>query len=435
MNMLINLIIGIILSLIDLYLIELYLNVLLFKQQNTNFCNKTIIHYLIPLTLLFISNCITMNYVIKIILFIVAVCCMIFKYIKINFSNVKNTFYFIMLRIVINITITLLFSWILNIPIKFTTYHHLISYNLLVNLLERYTMFLGMISNFKISFIQRFSKFKIITIILFTYFAITILFNNQSLFYFPDVGRTFVFVIFISIASLIFFDRYQVKHEKIERDLIITTQNITKEKEYLKKYNDSADEVRRMRHNMHNDLNIIYGYLNSNEFDDAMKHVCHLLGNMDKTSSIIHVGHTSIDSIIDDKIKVMNTKGITYNEEIVSVNIGNIDVNTIAILLGLALDNAIEAAEKVDGYKEVKLEIKNCKEYLVLHIVNSIIPGSQPVFHKTSKLTDPLNHGYGVKQINHIAKQYDGNAKFEVSHCFVTLKIILDMKLNEDPSL
>lgn len=432
MNIVFNILFNSLLISIDLYLITFYYhNTIKSSDINVSTIIKNLI-FICSFITLFITNIVLKSYSIT-LLFLCFICyAMTFLYKIEPLRRIKLTFSFILVKIVINSIISFSFSWIFNTPLTITIVYHLVSYVCLVMLIERYILFLIISLYTKVSLN---TSFKIISISIFTYFAITILFNNQSLFYFPDVGRTFVFVIFISIASLIFFDRYQVKHEKIERDLIITTQNITKEKEYLKKYNDSADEVRRMRHNMHNDLNIIYGYLNSNEFDDAMKHVCHLLGNMDKTSSIIHVGHTSIDSIIDDKIKVMNTKGITYNEEIVSVNIGNIDVNTIAILLGLALDNAIEAAEKVDGYKEVKLEIKNCKEYLVLHIVNSIIPGSQPVFHKTSKLTDPLNHGYGVKQINHIAKQYDGNAKFEVSHCSVTLKIILDMKLNEDPSL
>lgn len=417
---------------IDLYLITFYYqNVTETSKHNMTMAIKNLL-YVCSFILLLIANTILKSFPIT-LLFLWLICyVMTYNYKASSIRKIKLASTFILVKIIINILISIIFSWIFNTALTISITFHLISYVCLVMLIERYIFFLLISIHTNIAFSI---SFKIVSISLFIYFAITFIFNNQALFYFPNVGRPFVFVIIISIASLIFFDRYQVKHEKIERDLIITTQNITKEKEYLKKYNDSADEVRRMRHNMHNDLNIIYGYLNSNEFDDAMKHVCYLLGNMDKTSSIIHVGHTSIDSIIDDKIKIMSTKDIKYTEEIVSVNIGNIDVNTIAILLGLALDNAIEAAEKVEGNKEVKLEIKNRKDYLVLHIENSIIPGSQPVFDKTSKLTNPLNHGYGVKQIHHIAQQYNGNAKYEIKHNFVTLTIILDMKLNEDPSL
>lgn len=436
MIILINLIVGIILSTTDLYIINYYMCLKnKFKRDKTY--QQRIIFITSFILLLFI-NYPTIANIMKLILIILVAYLIGLLYNSSHIQNIKNSIIYLFINLIIHVIISCIFSWIFNITFNTTYINYFISYTLLINCIKRYVLFIGLSVFNEKSYATHMSKllhFKLISICLFTYFAITIAINNKALFYFPDVGRTFVFVIFISIASLIFFDRYQVKHEKIERDLIITTQNITKEKEYLKKYNDSADEIRKMRHNMHNDLNIIYGYLNSNEFDDAMKHVCHLLGDMNKTSAIIHVGHTSIDSIIDDKIKVMAAKDITYTEEIVSVNIGNIDVNTIAILVGLALDNAIEAAEKVDSGREVKLEIMNRKNYLVLHIENSIIPGSHPTFNKTSKLTDPMNHGYGVKQINHIAKQYNGNAKFEVNHNFVTLKIILDMRLNEDPSL
>lgn len=435
MNILMNLIIGIVLALIELYLIYFHTKNMVIKlnlENNTTSSNSA---YIICYILLLISNCIINDYILKLFILIITLYIINISY-KICIRNIiQITFTFLFLQFLTEFAITSMFSWLFNTSLSTLYINYFLSYAMLTILIEKYSLYFILSIYFKVFTQRNLSIFKFISIILFIYFGITIIFNNIALFYFPDVGRTFVFVIFISIASLIFFDRYQVKHEKIERDLIITTQNITKEKEYLKKYNDSADEIRKMRHNMHNDLNIIYGYLNSNEFDDAMKHVCHLLGDMNKTSAIIHVGHTSIDSIIDDKIKVMAAKDITYTEEIVSVNIGNIDVNTIAILIGLALDNAIEAAEKVDSGRKVKLEIMNRKNYLVLHIENSIIPGSHPTFNKTSKLTDPMNHGYGVKQINHIAKQYNGNAKFEVSHNFVTLKIILDMRLNEDPSL
>lgn len=433
MNLLFNIIIGIILSLLDFYLINFYVKT---HMDITKYPKEKslIFRYFIIFILLIISNCHIKNYLLKLLFNLLSIIININAYRKMTIKDFKFSLLYLMFISIIHFITILLFSYLFNISLLTYYFHYPLPLTFLVLIFNRYLVYIVLLlSKYKSSF--NFNLFKTATVFLLVYFCITILMFNKSLFYFPDIGRTFVFVIFISIASLIFFDRYQVKHEKIERDLIITTQNITKEKEYLKKYNDSADEIRKMRHNMHNDLNIIYGYLNSNEFDDAMKHVCHLLGDMNKTSAIIHVGHTSIDSIIDDKIKVMAAKDITYTEEIVSVNIGNIDVNTIAILVGLALDNAIEAAEKVDSGREVKLEIMNRKNYLVLHIENSIIPGSHPTFNKTSKLTDPMNHGYGVKQINHIAKQYNGNAKFEVSHNFVTLKIILDMRLNEDPSL
>jgi two-component system sensor histidine kinase AgrC len=279
-----------------------------------------------------------------------------------------------------------------------------------------------------------FRIFKTITIILFIYFGIVIIKDSNTLFYFPHIGRTFVFVMIVSIASLIFFDRYQVKHEIIEREQAITTQNILKEKEYLNKYNDSIDEIRTMRHDMHNTLHIIHGYLEAEQTSEATEYVCHLLGIMNNSSALVHIGIPCIDSVFDDKLKIMNKKNIKYTEHIAHVNIGCIERNSLAILIGLALDNAIEAAEKVEHNRFIKVEMKNSQQYLILRITNSIILGSRPNFYKTSKLTDSMNHGFGVKEIKHIASQYNGDVKYDTNDDNVILKVILNTSEKEDQS-
>ena len=392
-------------------------------------CFLSIIIYI----LLIISNTIINNYLVILTLFII--CMLMMKYLIFPNNNysIKNIISFIFLRVLIYLCINLFFSWLFNIPFITSTYHYFFSYTLLVNFIERYILFI-FTSYHSNNILPVFRNFKIISILLFIYLCITILYNNNALFYFPDVGRTFIFVVIVSIASLIFFDRYQVKHEIIEREQAITTQNILKEKEYLNKYNDSIDEIRTMRHDMHNTLHIIHGYLEAEQTSEATEYVSHLLGIMNNSSALVHVGIPCIDSVFDDKLKMMNKKNIKYTEHIAHVNIGCIERNSLAILIGLALDNAIEAAEKVEHNRFIKVEMKNSQQYLILRITNSIILGTRPNFYKTSKLTDSMNHGFGVKEIKHIASQYNGDVKYKTNDDNVILKVILNISEKEDQS-
>ena len=55
----------------------------------------------------------------------------------------------------------------------------------------------------------------------------------------------------------------------------------------------------------------------------------------------------------------MKEKNIQYTENLANMYIGNIDVSDLSLLIGLALDNAIEAAEQVNDFKEIEFTAKN----------------------------------------------------------------------------
>lgn len=275
---------------------------------------------------------------------------------------------------------------------------------------------------------KRFYHFKIISILMFIYFCSIVIVNTSSLFYFPVVGRTFLFVMFISIASSIFFDRYQVKHEKIEKDLAIQTQNILKEKEYIYKRISVDEKERKMRHDVRNNLDIVYGYLKDKKYEKAEDLVKELLGVVEERDALIHTGNVSIDSVIDDKLSLAKEKNIIYEENAKNMYYGDIEINELALLIGLALDNAIEACEKVEENRYIYFEARNKKDYLVIHIINSIIPHTKPRFYKTSKLVDKMNHGFGVEEIKDIVKRYDGDIQYDTKEDRVILRIILKTK-------
>lgn len=434
MNLVINFTISIILSIIDLYLIDFYLKNTLnnYIKQINNITKKII--YIFSFLLLLSSYIEIKSYPITICIYYIIINLMLFKY-STNFKNkIQTTTILILFNLVIHISIISFFTWIFNIPISNYYFNYFISYKTFVKLIEKYLFWICLIKYFNVMSKRNFHYFKMLTIILIIYLLMVVIVGNKELFYFPGIGRTFVFVMIVSIASLIFFDRYQVKHEIIEREQAITTQNILKEKEYLNKYNDSIDEIRTMRHDMHNTLHIIHGYLEAEQTSEATEYVSHLLGIMNNSSALVHVGIPCIDSVFDDKLKMMNKKNIKYTEHIAHVNIGCIERNSLAILIGLALDNAIEAAEKVEHNRFIKVEMKNSQQYLILRITNSIILGTRPNFYKTSKLTDSMNHGFGVKEIKHIASQYNGDVKYKTNDDNVILKVILNISEKEDQS-
>lgn len=428
MDSIINFIINCILSIIDLYLINFYiLNYNHKADENTKYLELNTSNFICFLILTYI-NSLSLGFIISIFITMIIIILKLMFYQLQIILNLKMIFNFIILKTIVYLLAHLTFSWIFDTSIinYYSTYF--ISYILLVLLIERYTMYTIYYIHFGYIRGKKFHDFKLLSILLFVYFCSTFIVNTRSLFYFPVVGRTFIFVMFISIASSIFFDRYQVKHEKIEKDLAIQTQNIMKEKEYIYKRISVDEKERKMRHDVRNNLDIVYGYLRDKKYEKAEDLVKELLGVVEERDALIHTGNVSIDSVIDDKLSLAKEKNIIYEENAKNMYYGDIEINELALLIGLALDNAIEACEKVEENRYIYFEARNKKDYLVIHITNSIIPHTKPRFYKTSKLVDKMNHGFGVEEIKDIVKRYDGDIQYDTKEDRVILRIILKTK-------
>ena len=408
MDSIINFIINCILSVSDLFLINffifksIYRNDSIKKYLKINLCNLICFIFLIYIN--FSPPNLILNSLATVIILVLLL--LYNQYLKVK--NIKVIINYIVLKLLIHFISHITFSWIFDTQLNLFYSNYLNSYITLVLFVERYLMYSILLLHFNYLTTKILHHFKVLSIILFIYFCSVFIINNNELFYFPIVGRTFIFVMFVSIASSIFFDRYQVKHEKIEKDLAIQTQNILKEKEYIYKRISVDEKERKMRHDVRNNLDIVYGYLRDKKYEKAEDLVKELLGVVEERDALIHTGNVSIDSVIDDKLSLAKEKNIIYEENAKNMYYGDIEINELALLIGLALDNAIEACEKVEENRYIYFEARNKKDYLVIHITNSIIPHTKPRFYKTSKLVDKMNHGFGVEEIKDIVKRYDG---------------------------
>ena len=111
------------------------------------------------------------------------------------------------------------------------------------------------------------------------------------------------------------------------------------------------------------------------------------------------------------------------------ITYGNVRELDISILLECALTNVYEALEKVDDDKRyVFLEMYNSLgSHLCIKVTNSVQSKDTILFHITSKLHNPQEHGYGVRTIKDIANQYQGHAFYEQDGDKVILKVIIPL--------
>lgn len=184
--------------------------------------------------------------------------------------------------------------------------------------------------------------------------------------------------------------------------------------------------MRGWRHDYHNHLQSLKAKLSQNQIDEAIQYLNELEKDLDDIHQIVETGNINVDAILNSKLSLAMTQDIEIN---VKVSIPKqLPINDIdcCVLLGNLIDNAIEACEKVDDKKYIRLYIGLYKKQLYISVTNAT--------HEVVRKFDEEyisnkrgNHGHGLKRINKVVEKYHGyiNRKNEPG-VFVT-EIMLPM--------
>ena len=216
-------------------------------------------------------------------------------------------------------------------------------------------------------------------------------------------------------------------------DTLLDTYETSSTRYQNKLLKNQVDEVQNIymtmrgwRHDYHNHLQSLKAKLNKNQIDESITYLNELEKDLDDIHQIVETGNINIDAILNSKLSLAMTHDIDVNVKVSipkDLPINNIDC---CVLLGNLIDNAIEACEKVEEDKYIRLYIGLYKKQLYISITNA----TNEVVRKFDEeyiTTKRGNHGHGLKRINKVVEKYNGyiNRKNEPG-VFVT-EIMLPM--------
>ena len=168
---------------------------------------------------------------------------------------------------------------------------------------------------------------------------------------------------------------------------------------------------------------------NHNDCDNILKYIDDLYGEYDIKYLRKYSNHKLINAIINRYMEMCKTLSIDFYCDIRDIDFSFIsDANLTAILDNL-LENAIEAA-KDSKNKTIELTIKESNEnFVAINLENSCATapkksGGELITTKTDKEV----HGFGVRSIKRIAKEYNGNINysFEEKTMMFTFTVVLN---------
>ena len=184
----------------------------------------------------------------------------------------------------------------------------------------------------------------------------------------------------------------------------------------------NEDRVRSIYHDLKNHLLVLQGQSENNQI--VKDSVQELQSQIQEYESFHHTGNEFLDIIIRDKARTAQAKQIDFSASVSFEDGFFIEPLAISTIFGNALDNAIEASEKLPPDRRlITVKSARVRDLLAVTVENNALPDIVP--SKGTTKDDTFAHGFGLSNIRNAAEKYEGQCSERFADGVFTLKIII----------
>ena len=207
-----------------------------------------------------------------------------------------------------------------------------------------------------------------------------------------------------NVAVLYLLERMEKTVENQERVLALEQQL-----QFQAKNMESASQLyTAQRHKVHDfraHLNTLQGLLENQEYDAAEQYLNSVTQEQTDRLFLVNSHHAILDALFNTKATEAIQKGIEIDFELNDLSTLPFDVSDMVVLFSNLLDNAIEACEKINSNRVIRVSAV-LKQSFLFSIRNTTLPVE--IKNDTIKTTKPNAHlhGFGLSNIKLILNKY-----------------------------
>lgn len=200
-------------------------------------------------------------------------------------------------------------------------------------------------------------------------------------------------------------------------------QQMESQRDYYKARTSEEERVRAIYHDLKNHLLVMESRQNTEE---TRRMAETLRSQIEDYEDYVHTGNDFLDIILKDKAAKVREKQIDFSAIVDFNGIDFIEPLDISTIFGNAIDNAIEASEKLPEERRlVTVRAERVRDMLLIAVENNILPGTQAPEGTTKK--DRFVHGFGIPNIKKAVEKYGGQCSFRQENDTYQLKMLLPM--------
>lgn len=207
------------------------------------------------------------------------------------------------------------------------------------------------------------------------------------------------------------YGAYQGKQQKKRSEYLRKQMNV-QQQTYIQQY-ENIRKVRKTQHDMKHRLVVIEQLLIEKDYERAQSYTKEFLAELDDVKEFKY-GDNALNTLLLIKEETARERGVQMEINADAINTTRVSEMDLTMIMGNLLDNAIEAAEKVEDHPEVYVIIKT-KSVLYISVKNrvkdtDIIKTGRPDY--TTK-ENTLLHGFGIACIRELVDRNGGRLDME----------------------
>lgn len=229
----------------------------------------------------------------------------------------------------------------------------------------------------------------------------------------------FVWIVMVSLIAMnilvIFFMDDLAEKAKLKREKLMFEMDVKKQQEMYESLEENVKQQRSISHEYRNNLLYIGGLLQKKEYDELSDYLKKLSdGNM-AGEDVIDTNNPVVNIILNTKYYEAKRAGASFICKINDLAGITMMEGELILVLSNLLNNAIEAVEKCNGRKMIKLKTVIEDEKFIVSVKNTFdgnLRKDGERFLSTKRENNEL-HGIGIKNVIKVVEKYDGFYLFE----------------------
>ena len=265
--------------------------------------------------------------------------------------------------------------------------------------------------------------FVILAVHFIVYYSMKFYSDNQ-----PLVTLSFVCLALLILSSIFILNLIDKINRSVikEHQLTVSEQLIKEQEQQYRLLFADNERIVKLRHDHKNLVIGILSELEAGNIESVKNTLTAQLEALKEGDSGVICGNGVIDAIIGYKRSIAKSRGVTLSFEYKNIHSLSISPIDLSILIGNAIDNAIEAAERLSEDRTVHVFIHSNGRQVVIGVKNNVESNFNAEELETTK-DDKLFHGYGILNMKQIAKKYNGTVSLKCEdRVFNTVMILTD---------
>lgn len=243
----------------------------------------------------------------------------------------------------------------------------------------------------------------------------------QKLLSFLTIG-----LIFINIFMFYFMHSIGKRGYR-EREHALLDADIKRQMDVYGSINERMQKQRQQSHEYKNQIACIQSLCNAHEYDKLNEYLQNITHKVLHDMDYIDTNNTIINSILNVKYQEAMDAGILFISRINDLSAIKLDSEEVVTLLSNLLNNAIEACEKCDGQRIIKVKCTNDSDNFIIAIKNTYDGAIKKQGEEivTTKNKNADEHGFGLKNVRQIVENNNGYMDIEYDEKEFSVSVII----------